>query len=529
MVRDITLTVPDDFVLGSWATDPETTARILGIASLIPDFVRSECDEDGMRRLVSDAVEATTKRDDRTHINDLETKLSNTEQQVAELKLRVATSAHHMEMEEARMRSREEHAVQTQHLTVENMVREGRAELHSQLQTLTVDHAQLQHAHQQLAQTLHEQVAHARRDAIAGGVEKNNLQLAEISETNRVLQQEKVATEKTLCNQMRESCQQLEQHAGVVTELRTRISELETPMGRGRAGELNVAETLRDAGFVVEDTSMGEKRDMGHLDLLVRHESVGTDSGDDVTTSGNMRIAIELKNVKVVQKQERDDFERKVRAGIASNLFDAAIFISIRAHTKKGAPVVLDMFMDEGKRPLVPVTWFGPERAKNATPLTPEQVETHVMMVSALLSQCHNIRRELCNGTRDVHMQSLQNMFDSMGVQLNGTFTDLSKQSKLIDDMRSTLTSIRVRAISMCTTIWHVNRDIPWLGRDVNMPWMDVYEGARVKTEEGMKDADIWNQCSRNKSSIERTIGKDAMFQSLRNEKRVRGEDGDQA
>mgnify|MGYP004358876531 CR=1 FL=1 len=70
---------------------------------------------------------------------------------------------------------------------------------------------------------------------------------------------------------------------------------------------------------------------------------------------------------------------------------------------------------------------------------TQEQVETHVFMMFALLSQCHNIRRELCNGLRDQDVESIQTMFDSMGGHLNETFADLARQNKLIDDMRTNL------------------------------------------------------------------------------------------
>ena len=146
-------------------------------------------------------------------------------------------------------------------------------------------------------------------------------------------------------------------------------------------------------------------------------------------------------------------------------MFDAAIFVSIRTHTKKGNPVVLEMYHDDAKRPLVPVSWIGTERSKNCTPLTQEQVETHVLMMSALLSQCHGIRRELCNGLRDENVEALQSLFDSMGTVLNDLFADMSKQSKLLDDMRSNLTSMRVRCIGMFTSIWNVNKDTPWLGR----------------------------------------------------------------
>ena len=124
-------------------------------------------------------------------------------------------------------------------------------------------------------------------------------------------------------------------------------------------GEFDTAQTLRDIGFHVDDTSEGEKKDTGYLDLLVRPDS---------STVSNMRIAIEVKNKKTIKKasdekarkREKDidddikTFQSRAKDGIKKGLFDAAIFVSIRAHTKMGAPVVLEMFDDTTNRPLAP-------------------------------------------------------------------------------------------------------------------------------------------------------------------------------
>ena len=40
------------------------------------------------------------------------------------------------------------------------------------------------------------------------------------------------------------------------------------------------------------------------------------------------------------------------------------MFVSIRAHTKMGAPVVLEMFEDSTDRALAPVSYIGPEKSK---------------------------------------------------------------------------------------------------------------------------------------------------------------------
>ena len=61
-------------------------------------------------------------------------------------------------------------------------------------------------------------------------------------------------------------------HAAEKVEMQRRLAELETPMGRGRAGELDVMQCLREAGLHVLDTSNGKWKDEGYLDLLVQPE-----------------------------------------------------------------------------------------------------------------------------------------------------------------------------------------------------------------------------------------------------------------
>ena len=175
---------------------------------------------------------------------------------------------------------------------------------------------------------------------------------------------------------------------------------------------------------------------------------------------------------------------------------------------------------------LVPVTWLGPERGKHAPPLAQEQVETHVLMMLALTAQCHDIRRELCNGLRDDDVHKLQTLFDELGTHLQDTFAELSRQHRLLEELRANVTAMRVRCIHMTTAVWQANRDVPWLGRAMTVPWMEVFQAARSKAATH-KDAEIWNQCSRSKSLVERTIGKDAMMLAIRG-KRARDGDGDE-
>jgi hypothetical protein len=476
----------------------------LDVALRVMRHVAERGDE---RRLVREAYDEVVARHDHKHatlVADVTARAVCAEKEVVQLRLALQEKDHTLALETQRLQAVQAQEKEAQRAKVE-AVRAG----------LLADHTALQRAHDQLTSTLQEQVDRARTDAAAAAQETARVEVEALRTQVHTLHQSKMALEEAACVRLREACDKAETHATEMTDLRTRISELETPMGRGRAGEVDVAQTLRDAGFVVEDTSMGERRDAGYLDLLIQPE------GAEDT---NLRVAIELKNVRTVQKEYRDDFERKVRDGVRNDLFDAAIFLSIRAHTKKGGCVVLEMYPDEGNRPLVPVTWLGPEKGKTAPPLTQEQVETHVHMVCGLLAQCHHIRRELCNGLRDENVARLQSFFDQLGVHFNETFTDLSKQQKLLDDLKTNLTTLRARAISTFTSLWQQNREVHWLGRTIHAPWMEAYMSARERADT-MDEARVWNQCSRNKSLLERTIGKDAMFQAIRAAKRARDDD----
>ena len=96
-------------------------------------------------------------------------------------------------------------------------------------------------------------------------------------------------------------------------------------------------------------------------------------------------------------------FEEKVRRGVQEGLFESAVFLSLRAPTKKSSAssVHLEMFDDEARRPLVPVSYLGPERGKVVFALLAEQVETHVSLHAALAVQCHALRRTAVRGDGD--------------------------------------------------------------------------------------------------------------------------------
>ena len=317
--------------------------------------------------------------------------------------------------------------------------------------------------------------------------------------------------EMALTDRLTRANAEAERHTSERDALKQRIAELETPMGKGRAGEMDVASLLGEIGLHVQDTSMGEAKEQGYLDLLVTA---------DATDDQPLRVAIELKNVMTVQKCDRDDFERKVRDGVATGKFEAAIFLSIRAHTKRNAHVALDMFPDDTGRALVPVTWIGPDRGRDVPPLTRECVETHVHMVLALARQCRALRRDFADGVRDADVELLKSHFDETGARLDEVIADLAQQQKLIDDLRANLTLARSRVVQLYASAWKTNREVPFLLRpSVNAPWMEAYNMSKERSET-QDDAKVWNQCSSKKALVERTIGKEPMFQAIRQSKK---------
>lgn len=294
-----------------------------------------------------------------------------------------------------------------------------------------------------------------------------------------------------------------------IQELSMQISSLQTPLGRGQSGEWDVASSLQGLGFIVEDTS--HRGSEGYLDLLVYPED-----------SSNMRIAIEVKNRQDIKSQNLEGFEHTIQRGFKDNLYDGAIFVSIRTFVRKNKQqsVVMEMFDDDGGRPLVPVLWVGPEKGKHVTPMTQEQLESVVCMHMALLSQCHNLRRDLCQGVKDVDIERVRESFEVFGTELTDILQDINRQQKVVEDLKQTITSMRVRCIRMCGSLHETNKTIPWLGRTtINFPWMDTLLKAFEK-KDTMKDAEIWNHLSGSKNVIEKSIGKDAMFMYFKNEKK---------
>lgn len=472
----VTLTVPIQYVLPEFykRADPSDVATALDVASRLPSFLGSHSDKMDVKKSVLAAMDEYKSLDLKAEITKAEERDRKTIDKL------------------------------------EKLLSEKRAELVN----MTILQEKTEMQKQTLEASLEEKLSAIRSEESFKAKELMHNAVQEAHERRMQIESE-------LCKVLKDRCTATEETAKTINALQTRISELETPMGRGTVGEMDVAQCLRDMGFVVEDTSTGDAKNSGYMDLLIYPEA--SDSADPP------KIAIEIKNRKEVKRENITSFEEHVRKGIEKKLFDSAIFVSIRAHVKRDASSALDMYEDDMKRPLVPVSWIGPERSRNAPPLTQDQLEAHVLLHCALLTQTERLRgvfeKQATESTEEDKKQ-VQNFVTSMIERVNDIFSDLGRQSSMLDDMKKNVTAIRVHAIQMVMNLYDMNSSVSWLGRSVTTSWWSTFENARRKVSTHT-DAQIWNDCSTTKATIERTIGKDAMLKALRldsSQKRARTE-----
>ena len=473
MTEHVTIRVPLGYTLPAWfgSASPEDVAVALDLAAQLPESLRAHADRCADRATLTSTISSTVRSAlDAATTADLTERLDRAEAD--------AKAAHRATAEEQQLRALAERDRDAAKASLDHAVRSAKQE--EALRVRELMQASLESARDDTQK---------ERDA-------------------------KAQAEAATCAALREKCEIMQAHSEQVMELKARVSELETPIGRGCAGEVDVAQTLRDAGFVVQDTSTGEMKNKGYLDLLIWPEG----------NEGDMRIAVEVKNRKEVKRENIVAFEEHVRGGLQKGLFDSAMFVSIRAHVKRDAAVALDLYEDDCKRPLIPVTWLGPEKSKHAPPLTQEQLETHALLHACVLEQAHHLRGSLCDQQADdKELQVVRQFVDDSVSLFNDVFRDLGKQAQAIEDLKTNLTSVRVQCIRLFTAMCQVNREVGFLGRPISAPWLATYETAARKVDTHTP-AQIWNDCSKMKSVIENTIGKDAMFVALQTHKRSRTE-----
>jgi hypothetical protein len=580
VTKTLSLLVPKKYTVDPWLTsaNPEEVAIVLDLASRLPRIIGDEKNEmaaklhaarddatsETIKKVLEEAsnvaafnsnkmiselkVQCETIKSRAQQLSDLNEQykkdLMKTSMEIDSLKTKhlsefnTLQSKYASELKEKELTLKSEmeknnlliqHTEQTTALKIEGIKRDITLQSAKEYQQLSEEHLNLKVNFEILKDTTNQLILDARQEEInkASQRERNlkdansnsydNLNSLKMNIEAKLM--EAVLLKSELSTNLSE---QEIKHSKQVHDLNNKISELQNPLNRGSVGEFDVAQTLRDIGFHVEDTSQGARKDAGYLDLLVKA---------DESSSENMRIAVEVKNKKTIKKASDEKVNRKdkdldddirtfqIRAqnGIENNLFDAAVFVSIRAHTKMGAPVFLEMFNDTTNRPLAPVSYIGPEKSKVVVPLTQEQLETHMYMMFSVLEKCHTIQRDVCNGLKDEEITSFQTLFENIGTFLNKTFLDFRKQESLLHEMNTNLNSMRFKCIKMFRSIHNINGSIPWLQRKLSADWMPVYDTA-LERAASMSEADVWNRVCKHKNTIENTIGKEGMFMAIREE-----------
>ena len=151
---------------------------------------------------------------------------------------------------------------------------------------------------------------------------------------------------------------------------------------------------------------------------------------------------------------------------------------------------------------IVPVSWIGPERSKNATPLTQDQLEAHVLRLSGKDPRSEGVFAKHAAKPTEDDKKEVQEYVDGLVEQLNGTFAELGKQHGLLEDMRTNLTNVRVHCIQMFMSVCEMNgASHGWAARQHT--WLSTFEIAKRKLSTH-SDAKIWNECSSKKAVIER-------------------------
>lgn len=256
--------------------------------------------------------------------------------------------------------------------------------------------------------------------------------------------------------------------------LERRVAELETPAWRGRVGEACLADLLHEAGFDVEDTRAGQKKLEGHLDFLARPRA-----------QPSLRIAVECKNRDVLKAADLDSFERHVREGLASDLFDSAILVSWRAPHRRATGI--EWLNDADGNPTVPVSYLAPSRAHE--PLTEEAILSHVCLHGALAVGCVPLRKRLAVATEDGASASLRKVYDVAVEELSGVLEDMGRQSRLLGELRATVRGVRTRAARLLDVVCESARAV-----DRDPSWLEALHKVVARMSEGDRDALVWNR-----------------------------------
>lgn len=301
---------------------------------------------------------------------------------------------------------------------------------------------------------------------------------------------------------LRQKCEAL---AGKVVELEAIKQKLETPSGRGAAGEANVTQIVQDLGYEVVDTSTGsEKTKYGDLLCIGVVEGRGAPSCS--TEPPRIRLAIEVKNRQKLTPSDVAGFEGKVRKGVADGLYEGGLLLSQRCAVPglRGAAAQAMLLDAEGK-PTIPMAYVGTDR-HSSSPVVMEHVEVAIQAQMHLCEQAMHVRSAMASSEIDDHdVQRVQAHFAELATFTTDMFAEFAKHQTILDSARQSLDAMKASTLVSYRTARRLNASVPWLQRPMAQLGCEkgIDHAVRLAAE-GKLD---WSHVS-HKDSLQKVMGK---------------------
>ena len=356
---------------------------------------------------------------------------------------------------------------------------------------------------------------------------KEKLALAEEAARNRAAKQESEALVEAYRERVADAVagreemkRRLDEVNGLLAQARAETGGLRTASSLGKVGEEDVLGLLERAGYRVVDTSKPPHRDK-YLDLLVvAPDSSEEEAGDgtDLSSRAGLRVAIEVKNRSSVNKSQLDAFHEKVSEGLKNDLFDGAIFLSLRSWIPaQKTPVRVSVGKDRAGRELAPVVYLGAARTQPVVPLQEDVVEMQTHSVFDLLRNAKRATAKAVGEESSLSSQDaddIRKLFEQEARTCAEVFAEFARHQSLIDGLRKSLDALRVKTLLQHRRLGAVSKQVPWLQCRTDLPFERYYEHAlRLASEKRL----VWSNVS-GRDSLESAVGKAAVTTALKQE-----------
>lgn len=297
-------------------------------------------------------------------------------------------------------------------------------------------------------------------------------------------------------------------------ELETENAHLKTPSGRGVTGEENVADILRSAGYRITDTSNGSAKEL-YCDLLA---SVDQEDDDDVLPKTGIRIAIEVKNKNRIDSRDLVAFAQKAKTGIQRGLFEAALFVSLRAYLPGNRPPCrLDVVADENDAPIGCVSYIGSERRMPTAALLAEQVEVQIHCLADMARLTIEARRlAKCDANSDI--VQMRDMISAQAAQTSEMLHEFNRHDGLIEELKKSLNTMRTKLIVRHRQMGRSARKVGCLAQLTTLPWERYFEHAIRLQKDGKVD---WRNVTNGTNLLNAIGGKDVALKAIMAEQSV--------